>query len=292
MRETNQKRRVDHQNPLKINAFESNNLDYPFHYHPDHFELTMIRGGKGLRIVGDSAEEFQRTDIALVGPGLPHCWISDRTETDIKHNFQVIVVHFNRQIFGNELLARDEFKHIAEMMDLAAKGIAMANNIPNEMTNLFYQFTLEPDAESYIGLMRILNLMARSGDYRTLGSTSYSFKGRSEELNRFESVFNYVQTNYLSKIKISQVASLAGMHDSAFSHYFKKRTQYSFTDFINLLRLDHAARLILENNKNIAEICYASGFNNLSNFNRMFKKWKGLTPLKYRKISSVAEARD
>jgi len=292
MRETNQKRRVDRQNPLKINAFESHSLDYPFHYHPDHFELTIVRGGKGLRIVGDNAEEFQETDIVLVGPGLPHCWISDRTETDNKYNFQVIVVHFNRHIFGNELLARDEFKHIGDMMDLAARGIAMAEVIPEEMTNLFYQFTLEPDAESYIGMMRILNLMARSGNYKTLGSTSYSFKGRSEELIRFESVFNYVQTNYLSRIKISEVASLAGMNDSAFSHYFKKRTRYSFTDFINLLRLDHAARLIQENNRNIADICYASGFNNLSNFNRMFKKWKGLTPLKYRKIRLMVEAID
>jgi AraC-like DNA-binding protein len=161
--------------------------------------------------------------------------------------------------------------------------LSFGKDITGNILEKFYQFTLEPDFNTYINIMEILNSLAIYGDYNTLCSDNYSYKGRPAESDKFEAVFNYIQTNYLNRIKITDVASMAGMNDSAFSHYFKKRTSYSFTDFINLLRLNHAAKQIIYQHKNIADICFDSGFNNLSNFNRMFKKWKGDTPLQYRK---------
>jgi AraC-like DNA-binding protein len=290
MREVNQQRKVDRKNPIKINAFETKNLNYPFHYHSNQYEITLVLGGRGIRLVGDNVSEFNEIDLVLVGKGIPHSWINAQSDEQITpSNMQVIVVHFNNYIFGDELLNRSEFSHIKNLLSLSDKGVSFGTDITQKISEKFFQFTLEPDFSTYINIMDILNDLAKSGDYKTLCNDNYSYRGRIDESGKFETVFNYIQSNYLNKIKITDVASLAGMNDSAFSHYFKKRTSYSFTDFINLLRLNHAAKQIIFEQKNIAEICFDSGFNNLSNFNRMFKKWKGDTPLQYRKKQSHVE---
>jgi AraC-like DNA-binding protein len=253
--------------------------------------MTLVLGGRGIRVVGDNVSEFDENDLILAGKGIPHTWISTESgDLSTKSNIQVIVIHFNDHIFGDELLNRNEFKRIRNLLDRSDKGLSFGSHITKNILERFYQFTLEPDFSTYINIMEILNSLAESGDYKTLCSDTYSYKGRRDETNKFETIFNYIQSNYLNKIKITDVASLAGMNDSAFSHYFKKRTGYSFTDFINLLRLNHAAKQIINQHKNIAEICFDSGFNNLSNFNRMFKKWKGDTPLQYRKKKAHTEA--
>ena len=290
MREVNQQRKVDRRNPIKINAFESQNLNYPFHYHSNQYEIALVLGGRGIRIVGDNVSEFEENELVIVGKGIPHSWISAHSNDQSTYsNIQVIVVHFNNHIFGDELLNRSEFNHIKNLLSLSDKGLSFGKDITRYILDKFFQFTLEPDFKTYINIMEILNILAISGDYETLCSDKYSFRGRPDESNKFEAVFNYIQTNYLNKIKISDVASIAEMNDSAFSHYFKKRTSYSFTDFINLLRLNHAAKQIIYQHRNIADICFDSGFNNLSNFNRMFKKWKGDTPLQYRKKQAQIE---
>ncbi len=291
MRGVNQQQNVDRRNPIKINAFETKNLNYPLHYHSNHYEITLVLGGRGIRVVGDNVSEFDENDLVLVGKGIPHAWISTKSgDQSSQSNIQVIVIHFNNHIFGDELLNRAEFNHIRNLLNTSAKGLSFGRDITKKILESFYQFTLEPDFSTYINIMEILNSLAESGDYKTLCSDQYSYIGRPDESNKFEAIFNYIQSNYLNKIKITDVASLAGMNDSAFSHYFKKRTRYSFTDFINLLRLNHAAKQIVDHHKNIADICFDSGFNNLSNFNRMFKKWKGDTPLQYRKKQVHLEA--
>lgn len=290
MREINLQRKVDHKNPIKINAFESQILDYPYHFHSNQYELSLVLGGRGIRIVGDNVSEFEENDLVLVGNGIPHSWISTQSDDQgTQSPIQVIVVHFNGHVFGDELLNRSEFLPIKNLLSLSGRGLSFGKRITLGMLDKFFQFTLEPDFSAYINMMEILNSLAISVDYTALCSDKYSYKGRPSESGRFEIVFNYIQSNYLNKIKITDVASLARMNDSAFSHYFKKRTGYSFTDFINLLRLNHAAKQILYQHKNIADICFDSGFNNLSNFNRMFKKWKGDTPLQYRKKQAHAE---
>ncbi len=284
MREINQQRKLDRRNPIKINAFESHNLNYPFHYHSNSIEISLVLGGRGIRVIGDNVSEFEENDLVIIGPGIPHCWISAQPNNqNLPGSIQVIVVHFNKHLIGEEMLNRTEFRHIRNLLSLSSKGLSFGKDIPQSILDKFFQFTLEADFDTYINMMEILHKLAISGEYITLCSDNYTFKGRPEESGKFEAVFNYIQSNYLNKIRITDVANLARMNGSAFSHYFKKRTGYSFTDFINQLRLNHAAKQIISRDKNIADICFDSGFNNLSNFNRMFKKWKGDTPLQYRK---------
>lgn len=290
MREININEHLTRENPMKIEAFEVQTLNDPLHYHSHSYELTLVHGGAGTRIVGDHISDFSYNDLVLIGPGLPHCWINER----IKMNgepapMQIISVHFNEHILGKELLNRNEFASVRDLLFWSSRGLLFKNNHSAEATDLFFQFKMEPDLDSFITLLQIFNYLVNSDEYETLCSKEYVFRGKNEEYTKFEMIFDHIQNNYLRKIKISEVAMLAGMNDSAFSHYFKKRTNYSFTDFVNLLRLNHAAGQLGQEQKGIADICFDSGFNNLSNFNRMFKKWKGTTPLQFRKESKKAQ---
>jgi len=289
MRASYQNHKIDPVNPIWINAYETQRLNYPFHYHSSEFELTLVLGGHGIRFVGDNISHFGNCDLVLTGPGIPHSWIynsSDHNTSD--QRIQIITIHFNRHIFGEELLNRNEFSHIHDLLILSKRGILFSNEFSRMVSERFLQLKLEVDFDTFLMILDIFNELAKSEDYRLLCSNDYVYKGKIEEANKFESVFKHIQSNFLTKIKISEVASIVEMNDSAFSHYFKKRTHYSFTDFINVLRLNYAAKLIMTQHKNIAEICFDSGFNNLSNFNRMFKKWKGVTPLQFRKKQMIA----
>jgi len=280
----NQHQKVDFLNPIKINAFEALQLNQPFHYHPLEYELTIVLGGRGIRFVGDNISQFGCHDLALIGPGIPHSWINENpNNSSSEQRVRVIVIHFIRHFLSEELLSRSTFAHINNLFKLSEQGLIFGEETSKKVADKLLQLTLEPDFDTFLNILDIFNQLAESEDYKTLCSESYVYKGKSDEINKFEIVFDHIQSNFLNRIKISEVASLADMNDSAFSHYFKKRTQYSFTDFINVLRLNYAAQQIIARQKNIAEICFDSGFNNLSNFNRMFKKWKNVTPLQYRK---------
>jgi len=284
MRTPYQNKNVDPINPVNINAFETFCLNDPFHYHPIEFELTLVLGGQGVRFVGDNIGQFGNCDLVLTGPGVPHSWMYNNVDNNGSgHNVQVITMHFNRHIIGEELLNRNEFSHIKNLLALSSRGLSFNEVTSKVVARKILQLKLELDFDAFLNILDIFNDLGKANDFQLLCSDNYAFKGKIEEANKFETVFNHIQSNFLSKIKISEVASIISMNDSAFSHYFKKRTQNSFTDFINEMRLNHAAQLILTQQKNIAEICFESGFNNLSNFNRMFKKWSGITPLQFRK---------
>lgn len=271
-------------NPVKIHVFETVKLKYPFHYHPEEYELTLTLGSKGIRVVGDTISNFGDSDLTLIGPGVPHCWINDfPNDSGIPETIQVIVIHFNEHLIGKELIGRPEFHNINQLLKASTRGLAFPSNINDQVTSKILNLKLEPDFNTFINLLEIFNLLGESEQYKLLSSEQYQYKGRPKEQINFEKVFDYIQNNYTKKIKISKVASIINMNDSAFSHYFRKRTSNSFTGFVNELRLNNALNQLVYSSRSISDICFESGFNNLSNFNRIFKKWKGTTPLQWKK---------
>jgi len=271
-------------NPVNIHVFETVKLKYPFHYHPNEYELTLTLGSRGIRMVGDNITYFNDSDLTLIGPGVPHCWINNfPDDSNFPETIRVIVIHFNKYLIGKELIDRPEFYNIKQLLKASERGLAFPSTINDHVSSKILNLKLELDFNTFINLLEIFNLLGESKQYEILSSSQYQYKGKHKEQINFEKVFEYIQNNYTEKIKISKVASLINMHDSAFSHYFKKRTSKSFTDFVNEMRLNYALNQLLFSSRSIAEICFDSGFNNLSNFNRIFKKWKGTTPLQWKK---------
>lgn len=284
MKSTQEYVEIDQINPIKISVFESVKLRDPFHYHTSEFELTLTLGSGGLRLVGDRFDEFKSADLAIVGPGIPHCWLNNFSNSEeVNENIKVVVIHFNEHIFSNELLKRRELQHIRRLLNQAKRGINFFGKIREEIKKEILRLKIDPDFSTWISLYSIFDKLGQASEYVYLTSSEYHFKGKREDNINFEKVHAYIMDHFKDKIKIKEAAYLIGMNESAFSHYFKKRTRRSFTDFINELRLHYAANQLTQTRKNIADIAFEAGFNNLSNFNRIFRKWKEITPYQWRR---------
>lgn len=284
MKSTQEFIEIDPVNPIKLSVFESRKLRDPFHYHPSAYELTLTLGNRGLRIVGDCFDDFKSTDLTLIGPGIPHCWLNNFSSDGIEtESIKVVVIHFNEHILSRELLQREELNHIRMLFEQAKRGITYSGNIREEIKSDILKLKIEPDFNTWIALYSIFDKLGQTSEFTYLTSPSYRFEGKADEAIYFEKVHGYILDHFKNKIKIGEVASLIGMNESAFSHYFKKRTQKSFTDFINEMRLYYASDQLTHTRKHVADIAFEAGFNNLSNFNRIFKKWQNITPNQWRR---------
>ncbi len=254
---------------------------YPLHQHKE-FELNFIEKGKGVRrIVGDSVEEIGDYELVLIGgEDLEHVWEQGRCKSkDIRE----ITIQFSGDIFGNDLLAKNQFASIRRMLRRADHGLLFSlssimrvyptiDKIANE-SNRFVQF---------LKVMYILYELSISDDSKVLASSSFAHTERSTESRRVQKVKQYINDHYAEPLKLNDLADLVGMSPVAFSRFFRQRTNRTLSDYIVDIRLGYAARMLVDTSKNISEICYECGFNNLSNFNRTFKAKRHYTPRDFR----------
>ncbi len=257
-------------------------FDYPIHVHPE-YELNLVLNCEGERIIGDSVEPFGPIDLVLIGPNVHHSWESSpASQTE---NAKVITIQFREDLFGETMLRTKSMHCIRKMLSESKRGIVFSGKtLAVAIEKLEALSKLPSDFQSTILFMELLNFLALSQEQRMLISEGFNQRTISIHSKRIDRVHNFLKDNFTRPISLGEVAELANMSESAFSHFFKRSTNKSFTQFLIDLRLGHAARLLLETQENISQICYACGFNNVSNFNRLFKKHKGTTPQDYRKM--------
>lgn len=257
-------------------------MTYPVHYHPE-YELNFIENGKGLvRIVGDSIEEIDNLELCLIGnEQLEHGWVESENHTnELMHE---ITIQFHPDLFFGSLLNKQQFQSIAVLLENAKKGIVFSRettyNIKNRLKLLSEQ---ESNFEAVIELFSILNVLSLDKDYKTLCNSSFVKEDDVSESRRVQKAISYLKQHYSENLHLSDVATHVGMTSSSFSRFMKSRTGKNFIEYLNDLRLGFAARSLVNTSKTISEICYECGYNNLSNFNRLFKQRKGYTPSEFR----------
>ena len=254
---------------------------YPLHRHRE-FELNFIERGKGVRrIVGDSVEEIGDYELVLLGgEELEHVWEQGSCKSkDIRE----ITVHFSGDIFGDGLLSRNQFSSIRRMLKKADHGLSFS--LPAIMKVYSALDTIADESERFVQFLKfmyVLYELSVSDDARVLASSSFSHEERSAESTRVQKVKQYINDHYAEPIKLADMADLVGMSPVAFSRFFRQRTGRTLSDYIIDIRLGYAARMLVDSAKNISEICYECGFNNLSNFNRTFKAKRKYTPRDFR----------
>jgi len=250
-------------------------FDFPVHYHPE-FELNLVLHSKGKRIIGDSIKEYEGSDLVLIGPNTPHAWTGE------EKGVHVITIQFHTDMLSEKFLSRKMSAPIKELLERSQTGILFSQETTTNMTDRIFKLAEIRGFDSLLELLSILYDLAISRNQISLSSPSYVGHFDTSKSQRIKLVNEYLYTNLNSPIKIDQVAGLVNMSSSAFSHFFKKRTQRPFTEYLTELRIGHAAKLLISTEKNISEVCYECGFNNISNFNRSFKAQKGCTPSEFR----------
>jgi len=254
---------------------------YPIHKH-DVYELNFVEHAAGVRrIVGDSNEVIGEYDLILItSPDLEHVWEQNTcTSEDIRE----VTIQFDIDFNNSGLFSRNPFNSMKKMMVEAQKGLCF----PMDAIMRVYQLldtlsTIKDGFYAFMQFMTILYELSRCEGARALSSTSFAKVELPSDSRRVQKVKTFIDQNYRQDIRLNQLADIAGMSPSAFSRFFKLHTGRNLSEYIIDYRLGHACRLLVDSTHSIAEISFSCGFNNLSNFNRIFKKRKGCSPSEFR----------
>lgn len=255
---------------------------FPIHRHRE-FELNFLSNCKGTRrVVGDSIEVVGDFDLVLVGHGIEHGW--EQFECD-NTKIREITIQFSEDLFGETFLGKNQLSSIRNMLNESSNGIVFPlSTILKVYSRLDHLTKTDSGFEGLLEFLSLLNELAEEGDYRKLASSSFASVKPACDSRRVQKIEAYITAHYKEEIRLNELASLVGMTPTAFSRFFRLRTGRSISDYIIDVRLGHASRMLVDSTTSIAEICYECGFNNISNFNRIFKKKKGQSPKTFREI--------
>lgn len=254
---------------------------YPIHNH-SVYELNFVENAKGVRrIVGDSQEVIGDYDLCLIAsPDLEHVWEQNECHSD---DIREITVQFDFSMSDETLFGRNPYASITRMMQEAKKGLSFPLQAIMKVYGMLD--TLSSVKDGFYAVQQFLTILyelSRCENARTLASSSYAKVAVEDDSRRILKVKNFISKNYMDELRLPELASLAGMSSSAFSRFFKLHTGRNISEYIIDLRLGYAARMLVDTAKSISEIGFDCGFNNLSNFNRIFKKKKGCSPSEFR----------
>lgn len=255
-------------------------IRFAWHYH-EAYELTLIVGSQGRRLVGDSEATYEAGDLVLVGPGVPHTYAS--TPGSFTSHEQ-LVIHFDRRLFGEHALHDPQMAALNDLLNAAAKGLLFAPSVGRRLLPLFLRLTTERPLIRLATFCELLDALSETPAHeRTLlSAVTFGSSGKSKDPQPIQKISRFLEENFHKQISIIQAARLVAMSPSAFSRFFKAGTGRTFVDYVNELRIRHASRLLLETDRGIADIAAASGFPNVSYFNRRFLAAKNLRPSDYR----------
>lgn len=256
-------------------------MPYPIHCHAE-YELTFTENGQGAkRIVGDSQVVIGNMDLVLItGKDLEHVW--ERHECS-STSVREITLHFSPDLFVKSFLHKNQFRTIQVMLERARRGLAFSDEAIRSIYPLLDHLPQEERGfYAVLQFMTILYELSLDEEAVLLSSTSYAHIRHAVDSKRINKIQDYVETHYMNEIRLHLLADMIGMTTVSFSRYFKQVTGQTFSDYLIALRLDFASRMLVDTSVSIAEICYDCGFNNLSNFNRIFRKNKHCSPKEYR----------
>ncbi len=260
----------DHENPNDANSF--------WHYHPE-IELVYISGGSGKRQIGMHLSNYFDGDLILIGSQVPHSGFTE-SFSDFRKE---IVIQFKPDFLGNAISNVHEFKLISSLFERAKQGVVFSGEIKKDVGLRMEGIQFENQLERLLTLIKILNDLALSNERTLLNAESYSLSTNFKDNERIKLIFNYIRQNFSREVSLPDIASIIHMTPQSFCRFFKKSTKKTFVQFLNEYRMNHAIKLLIDTDLDIKTICYETGFNNLSNFFRVFKRTTGFTPEAYRK---------
>lgn len=251
-------------------------FEYAIHCHPE-YEINVVINTHGTRVIGDSEETFTGLDFVMIGPYIPHVWRSTEKEN------HVVTIQFSPDLLNYPIMNKRLFLPIKQLLADSRQGLQFYGADAERIKDEIVELTRIQGFQTATRFLNILNSLAHA-PRRKLVSNLYESDNliHQSKSRRISKVCRYIEENISHKITLSDAAELVNMSDSAFSHFFKKQTGISFITYINNLRVAKACDMLANTTTSASEICYDCGFNNKSNFIRIFTKRKNMTPIEYR----------
>ena len=270
----------------RLNTYKKTDpcLDSEWHYHAE-YELLYISSSFGIRFVSDNVSPFNPGDLVLVGAYLPHLWRNDMAyytkEGNAQKKVETIVTKFTKDFIGEGAFNNPEFSEISKLLKESKFVISFGKKVSSSLKKELLELPNLSRLQQGIQLLNILDKLSLTKDKVRLSSTDMR-QYATENSQRIDSVIKYISDNYSKTITLNDVAGVACMTTNSFCRFFKKMTNKSFTQFLNEVRIRNASRLLVQENVSVSSVCYAVGYNSITNFNKQFKQTMGTTPKGYR----------
>ena len=257
-------------------------FNYPLHFH-NEYEIVYIIKSFGKKYVGDVVEAFGPGDLSFYCNNLHHFYLSDEKfyRNDPDYYVNAIVILFPSDYFSSKQLQQPEFTYIRKLLNGSQRGLKFHESVVSRVSEVLNEMLNASGMERYILFLRLLNFLG-SSETKPMASPGYTSTPKDFGEHRLEKVHKFCKHNFTRKLSLKEVSSLAAMNPTAFCRYFQKNTGQTFVRFINELRINYSCDMLKKSNQTIGFISAKSGFNNLSNFNRVFREIVGKSPSDYR----------
>lgn len=254
----------------------------PLHFHSEYELNIPEETGRADRLIGQYSGQAAGNRMVLLGPGLHHGWQQYDCSTPITET----TLHFQAHLFNEKFLQRNPMKNIRQLLSNAGRGLSFPEETTATILPLLHQLKKSTGFESFLILMQVLDLLSQA-PATVLSPQAIRPAVPHFADNRMERVLDYLNQHFSSVISLKEAAGVAGMTAVSFSRFFRQRTGRTFMECLMEIRIGHASRMLTETTNSIAEVAFSSGFNNISNFNRLFRLRKNLTPKQYREVFSA-----
>ncbi|MGN6533483.1 MAG: AraC family transcriptional regulator [Ginsengibacter sp.] len=263
-----------------ITKFDKRGFAAPFHFHPE-LELTCITQGKGKRFVGNNMSGFEENDLVLIGSRLPHCWKLAPAE---KQKASSTVFQFNYDFLGKDFFELPEMETIHKLLKRSNGGIEFGGKIRESVIeSMALALEQKNEFKKLMLLLEILNNLSLSKEYVLLNKNNAASFQTDDNQQRINRAFAYIVENFREEISLNEASKTIGMTPNAFCKYFKKITRKTFMETVINYRINYATQQLVETEKSIADVCFESGFRDMSHFYKMFYLRMGVSPLNYRR---------
>lgn len=269
----------DFGNSLHIHNYKEPSNDHipRWHFHPE-MELVFVNGGSGKRHIGDHISYYSDGDLIFIGSNVPHFGFTNR----LTNHKSEIVIQLKEDFLGPNFFDTPEMKPIKSLFQKSKHGIIFTGDTKWDLGHRMEKLLDLSPFERIVSFLEILKDMAETKDYELLHVEEVIIETKPQDTKRMDAIYQLIRKEFTRHIPLSEVAELVSMSDQAFSRYFKNKTGKTFTQFVNEYRIVHASKLLSEEHLSITNICYESGFNNFSHFNKQFKAYTGKSPSQYR----------
>lgn len=255
-----------------------------WHYHPE-YELVYIINGRGKRLVGDNIDSFKEGDLVLLGPYVPHEWSCNKNYYNDNGEFvgEAIVVQFLHDFLGEKFMDAFENLQLIHFLQDSSQGCRIRGKTKGKIIPCLQNMLDADNSKRLYQLFNIFYILSCLPEYTILSSPGFAETFEKHSSKPLAKAWQYILENFQKDIKVKELLDITYMSNTTFCLAFKKAYRMTFKEYLSKLRVGYACRLLTEESLSIAEIAYESGFQNISNFNRIFKRIKGYTPKEFKK---------
>ncbi len=256
----------------------------PWHHHPE-YELVLIIKGKGKRMVGDHIDRFEDNDLVFIGANTPHEWLCDKEYYKDTGEFsgEGIVIQFTYDFLGEKFFEIHENKVLKKFLLGSSRGFEIYGQCKKQIIPLMHKMLKMNDTNQLYTLFSIFKILLSTKEFHIMSSPIFQEPSWLDGYEPMQKALQFIIQNFQKQIQIKDLLRVTNMSNTTFFNAFKYSYRMPFKTYLMSVRIGYACRLLIDATQNISEIAYDSGFENRSNFNRQFKKIKGVTPSQYQK---------